>query len=173
GRSRRVRQAAAKRGRRGRLDRTGGAVARGRVPRSGRAGSVRVKKALAVATKEFRQIVRDRRTLMILLFVPAFFLLLYGYALNWDIRHVRIAGDDRDRSEESRSVVSAFTNSGYFDLVTSIDDRGIAPAMNDNDVRAVIVLPSGFSRALQTGRAAEVQVLINGDNSNSATAILG
>src|SRR5262249_2195285 len=65
------------------------------------------------------------------------------------------------------------TNSGYFDLVTSIDDRGIAPAMNDNDVRAVIVLPSGLSRALQTGRAAEVQVLINGDNSNSATAILG
>ncbi len=45
-------------------------------------------KALAVAVKEFRQIGRDRRTLMILLFVPAFFLLVYGYALNFDIRNI-------------------------------------------------------------------------------------
>ena len=55
-------------------------------------------KALAVARKELRQIVRDRRTLVILLVLPVFFLLLYGYALNWDIRHVRIAVDDRDHS---------------------------------------------------------------------------
>ena len=51
----------------------------------------------AVGRKEFRQILRDRRTLMILLFVPAFFLLLYGYALNFDIRHVALAVDDRDQ----------------------------------------------------------------------------
>lgn len=130
-------------------------------------------KALAVATKEFRQIVRDRRTLMILLFVPAFFLLLYGYALNWDIRHVRIAVDDRDHTAESRSIVSGFVNSGYFDLVASIDDRDITPLMNGNDVRAVVVLPSGLSRELRSGGLAAVQVLINGDNANSATAILG
>ena len=48
-------------------------------------------KALSVGRKEVRQILRDRRTLLILLFVPAFFLLLYGYALNWDIRDVRLA----------------------------------------------------------------------------------
>ena len=46
-------------------------------------------KALAVYRKELRQISRDQRTLLILVFVPAFFLLLYGYALNFDIRHVR------------------------------------------------------------------------------------
>ena len=57
-----------------------------------------MRKALSVGRKEVRQILRDRRTLLILLFVPAFFLLLYGYALNWDIRHVRLAVDDRDRS---------------------------------------------------------------------------
>jgi ABC-2 type transport system permease protein len=53
-----------------------------------------MRKTVAVALKEFRQIARDTRTLMILLFVPVFFLLLYGYALNWDIRHVRVAVDD-------------------------------------------------------------------------------
>ena len=64
-----------------------------------------------------RQIGRDRRTLLILLFVPAFFLLVYGYALNFDIRHVRIAVQDNDRSTASRDVISSFVNSGYFDLV--------------------------------------------------------
>ena len=69
---------------------------------------------LAVSRKELHQIARDRRTLMILLFVPAFFLLVYGYALSWDIRNIPMAVDDRDRSADSRSLVSAFTNSGYF-----------------------------------------------------------
>ena len=110
-----------------------------------------MRKAGAVARKEFRQIARDRRTLMILLFIPAFFLLLYGYALNWDIRHVRIAVDDRDRTAESRSIISAFVNSGYFDLVASIDATRIEPLMNGNDVRAIVVIPPGLGRDLRRG----------------------
>ena len=55
-------------------------------------------KTRAVAIKELRQIVRDRRTLLILLFVPAFFLLVYGYALNFDVRHIRLGVQDNDRS---------------------------------------------------------------------------
>ena len=53
-------------------------------------------KTVAVARKELSQIRRDRRTLLILLFVPAFFLLIYGYALNFDIRNVRLALQDND-----------------------------------------------------------------------------
>ena len=53
-------------------------------------------KILAVGAKEMRQILRDRRTLLILLFIPAFFLLLYGYALSFDIRNVHLAVQDRD-----------------------------------------------------------------------------
>ena len=132
-----------------------------------------MRKALAVGVKEFRQIARDTRTLLILLFVPAFFLLLYGYALNWDIRHIRIAVDDRDRSVESRSIVSAFVNSGYFDLVSMVAEREIGPLMDDNDVRAVIVIPDGLGRALQNGRPTPVQVLLNGDNANTATTVMG
>src|SRR5256885_15239124 len=132
-----------------------------------------MRKAIAVSRKEFRQIVRDRRTLTILLFVPAFFLLLYGYALNFDIRHVRLAIDDRDRTAESRSIVSAFVNSGYFDLVASIDTTQVARLMNTNEVRAVIVIPSGLGRALRTGARVPVQVLLNGDNANTATTAMG
>ena len=64
-------------------------------------------KALAVYRKELRQISRDRRTLTTIIFVPAFFLLLYGYALNWDIRHITLAVQDRDATPQSRALVFA------------------------------------------------------------------
>ena len=132
-----------------------------------------MRKTLAVARKEFRQIVRDGRTLAILLVVPVFFLLLYGYALNWDIRHVRLAVDDRDHTPESRSLVSAFVNSGYFDLVASITGAETDRLMDRNDVRAILVIPSGLGRAVRTGRPVAVQVLLNGDNANTATTVMG
>jgi drug efflux transport system permease protein len=131
-----------------------------------------MKKAAAVARKEFRQIARDKRTLMILLFVPVFFLLLYGYALNWDIRHVRLAVEDRDHTPESRSIISAFVNSGYFDLVASVDAARITPLMDSNEVRVVIVIPPDLGRSLQTGKRVAVQVLVNGDNANTATTAM-
>lgn len=131
-------------------------------------------KAAAVAKKELRQIVRDVRTLWILLFVPAFFLLLYGYALNWDIRHVPLAVIDRDRSADSRLLVSAFTNSTFFDAVAAPVSVTDAERLIDRGtVRAVLVIPEGTSRELRAGRPATVQVVVNGDNATTATAVLG
>jgi ABC-2 type transport system permease protein len=132
-----------------------------------------IRKTMAVARKEFRQIVRDTRTLTILLVVPVFFLLLYGYALNFDIRHVRLAIDDRDHTVESRSLAAAFVNSGYFDLVAAISDADATRLMDRNDVRAILVIPSGLGRAVRTHRSAPVQVLLNGDNANTATTVMG
>jgi ABC-2 type transport system permease protein len=131
-------------------------------------------KALAVGKKEFRQIVRDRRTLMILLFIPVFFLLLYGYALNFDIKHVALAVEDRDQSTESRSLVNAFVNSGYFDLVTTFHSEAeLQRLMDGNRVRAALVIPEQTGRALRRGDRAPVQVIINGDNANTAATVLG
>ena len=130
-------------------------------------------KAIAVAVKEFRQIARDRRTLMILLFVPAFFLLLYGYALNFDIRNVPLGVQDNDRSRVSREVISAFVNSGYFELVRDLaDDRDVADVLNRGTVRAVLVIPGGFGRDVREGRPTALQVLISGDNANTATTVM-
>jgi ABC-2 type transport system permease protein len=132
-----------------------------------------MRKALSVGRKEVRQILRDRRTLLILLFVPAFFLLLYGYALNWDIRDIRLAVDDRDRSAESRALVSAFVNSGYFDLAATVERASDTSRLMDrNDVRAVLVIPAGYARDLRAGRSVPVQVLLNGDNANTATTVM-
>jgi drug efflux transport system permease protein len=133
-----------------------------------------MRRALAVYRKELRQIVRDRRTLLILVFVPVFFLLLYGYALNFDIRHVRLAVQDRDGTPESRALVSAFVNSSYFDLVATVYSAEEMERLLDlNDARAVLVIPEGFQREIAAGRPAPVQVILNGDNANTATTVMG
>jgi len=133
-----------------------------------------MRKAMSVGRKEVRQILRDRRSLMVLLFVPAFFLLVYGYALNWDIRHVRLAVEDRDRSAASRSLTSAFVNSGYFDLVADVRSPGqITELMNTGSARAIVVIPYGLQRDLLAGRTVPVQVLLDGDNANTATTVMG
>ena len=133
-----------------------------------------MRKALAVYRKELRQISRDRRTLTTIVFVPAFFLLLYGYALNFDIRHIALAVQDRDGTPQSRALVSAFVNSGYFDRVADVYSPAELDRLLDlNTARAALVIPEGFSRDLLNGRMPQVQFLINGDNANTATTVMG
>jgi ABC-type Na+ efflux pump permease subunit len=133
-----------------------------------------MRKALAVGIKEFRQIRRDRRTLMILLFIPVFFLLLYGYALNFDIKHVRLAVEDRDYSPESRRLVSAFVNSTYFDQVAAVTaDAEVNDLMDRDRIRAALIIPQGLGRDLVRGVPTSVEVLINGENSTTAATVLG
>jgi ABC-2 type transport system permease protein len=128
----------------------------------------------AVALKELRQIGRDRRTLLILMFVPAFFLLVYGYALNFDIRHVGLAVQDNDRSTGSRELISAFVNSGYFDVVDDVlSDEAIMRVIDRNQARAVLVVPARFGADAATGRPTQVQLIVNGDNANTATTVVG
>ena len=133
-----------------------------------------MKRAWAVSLKELRQIVRDRRTLVILLFIPAFFLFLYGYALNFDIRHVTLAVQDRDGSVESRELLARFTSSTYFDIAAIVrSDAELDAVMDRGEARAALVIPEGFARRLQRGETAEVQVILDGDNANTATTVLG
>ena len=133
-----------------------------------------MRKTLAVGRKEFRQIARDRRTLMVLLFVPAFFLLLYGYALSFDVRNIQLAIHDRDRSQASRELVNAFLASGYFQLAADVSSsREYEDMIDRGSARAALVIPAGLERDLLTGRRVPVQVIINGDNSNTATTVMG
>jgi ABC-2 type transport system permease protein len=128
----------------------------------------------AVAAKELHQIARDPRTLLILLFVPAFILLIYGYALNFDIRNIPLAVQDRDRSTGSRELVSAFVNSGYFDLAGYLDDDAeVERRVDRNEVRAVLVIPARFERDLSAWRPVAVQVIVDGDNANTASTVMG
>lgn len=128
----------------------------------------------AVAIKEFRQIVRDRQSLLVVLFLPAFFLLLYGYALNFDIRHIAMVVQDRDGSAESRDLVARFVASTYFDHVGSVlTDAEVEQALDAGQARVALVIPEGFGRARRAGDDAPLQVLLAGDNANTASTVLG
>ena len=78
--------------------------------------------------------------------LPAFFLFLYGYALNFDIRHVALGVQDRDDTPESRELVASFVRSTYFDEVASIrSERDMQELMDRGTVRAALVIPEGFA----------------------------
>jgi ABC-2 type transport system permease protein len=129
-------------------------------------------KALAVARKELRQIARDRRTLMVLLFIPLLFLLLFGYALNWDVRHIPLAVSDQDHTTQSRDIVSAFVQSTYFDLVGGVTTQQIDGVIDRSDARAVLVIPRDTGRRIENGLRAPVQLIIDGDDATTATTVL-
>jgi ABC-2 type transport system permease protein len=133
-----------------------------------------MRKILAVARKEFRQAYRDPISLGMLLGIPAMMLLLYGYALNFDVRHVRLGLQDLDRTQASRDFVAGFTHSSYFDLLLDLP-AGADPGsyLERGTVRAVIVIPQGYERDLARGRTVEVQLLLDGTDSNLAGTVLG
>jgi ABC-2 type transport system permease protein len=133
-----------------------------------------MRKAIAVGRKEFRQISRDRRSLLVLLFVPALFLLLYGYALNFDVQNVALAVHDLDHTPASRELVSSFVNSGYFRVVRDVaSPREIDEIIDMGEARAVLVVPARFQEHMLSGHRVPVQVIVNGDNSNTATTVMG
>jgi ABC-2 type transport system permease protein len=128
----------------------------------------------AVAIKELRQIRRDQRTLTILTVIPTLFLFLYGYALNFDIRHIALAIEDRDGTADSRALIAQFARSTYFDVVaTPLTDAEADTLVDRGTARVVLVIPSEFTSTVRGGGTAEVQVIIDGDNANTATTVLG
>ncbi|HXG39108.1 MAG TPA: ABC transporter permease [Bacteroidota bacterium] len=124
--------------------------------------------------KEFRQIRRDKRALGILIFLPAFLLMMVGYALNFDVKHLSVAVYDEDKSSASRAFITHLTNSEYLDFTTTLTDRRHVDRMlEEGDAKIVVVIPPTFSRELQAGHEATVQILFDGMNSNTATTALG
>ncbi len=128
----------------------------------------------AVVVKELRQIRRDPFSLLILIAFPAFMLVLYGFALNFDVRHVRLAVQDRDRSPRSRELIASFTHSTYFDLVaTPAAGEDLARLTELRVARAVLVIPEGFGREVSAGKTAMIQLLLDGADSTTAATVLG
>jgi ABC-2 type transport system permease protein len=133
-----------------------------------------VRRLLAVVVKEVRQIRRDPFSLLMLVALPALMLVLYGFALNFDVRHVRLAVQDRDKSAASRDLVSAFVHSTDFDLVAAPEAGSDLDRLTETHVaRAILVIPEGYGDALAAGRSAPVQLLLDGADSTTATTVLG
>jgi ABC-2 type transport system permease protein len=126
-----------------------------------------------VVRKELRQIRRDPRTLVLLLAMPIFLLIMYGYALNFDVKHIKLALCDQDRSRTSREFAGIFLHTEYFDLVKTIPDPASIDALIDRGLaKTGLVIPHGFGADIAAGRSPAVQVLLDGsDPTSGATAV--
>ncbi len=132
-----------------------------------------IRRTLAVAMKEFMQLRRDWRTALALLGMPTVLLLIYGFALSFDVRHVRLAVVDLDGSRAAREVERAFVRSGFFDLVhRGADSRAIDPLLDSGRAQAALVVPGGFASALAAGRPGSLQFVLDGSDSQMATTVL-
>ena len=135
---------------------------------------MRPRQTLAVARKELRQAARDPLSLAMLLGLPTLMLVMYGFAINFDVRHVRLAVQDRDKSAASREFVAAFVNSTYFDLAADVlPGTDLERLLETRVAKAVLVIPEGYARDLQSGRTAQAQLLLDGADANTATTVLG
>jgi ABC-2 type transport system permease protein len=124
--------------------------------------------------KEFLQLRRDPRMLPIIFIAPILQLVIIGYAVTFDVKNISLAICDFDRSQMSREFYQSFESSGYFNIEYFIDDISQVDYYLDKTLaNIVIVIPKDFSKNISKGRAAKVQVLLDGADANSANISMG
>ena len=110
----------------------------------------------------------------IIFIVPILQSLIFGYAVTTDVNTVATVVLDRDNSVESRDLIAAFAHSGYFDVKRYLESEGeIDGVMNHGDAVAVLHIENGFERAINQGRTAPMQIIIDGVDSNTAGIVAG
>jgi ABC-2 type transport system permease protein len=129
---------------------------------------------LAVARKEFIQILRDARSLFIVVIMPVTLMLLFGYGVSLDLKGLPIYVYDRDGSRQSQDLLKHFQASEYFNIVRVVNNYpALTRALDDGSARMGIVVPWDFSQRLHDGRPAQVQALVDGTDDNTANVLIG
>lgn len=127
----------------------------------------------ALLRKEVKQALRDRRMRIVIFISPLIQLLLFGYAVNTDVRDIRTVVCDRADSSISRGVTDAFQASGYFRIVQRTRDLRIAEALVDRGgAQVILVFPERFSWNLHRGQIADLQMIVEGTDSIVASNAL-
>ncbi len=125
---------------------------------------------LAMARKEWLQLKRDPRSMVLAFVLPLFLLLFFGYAITWDVKDIRLAVLDQDGTRASRDLVEAFVASGYFTVRDYLPaERRVDEELVDGRVTGVLTIPPQFNRDLDAGRDPAVQLLLDGSDANTAT----
>jgi ABC-2 type transport system permease protein len=133
-----------------------------------------ITRLLAVAKKEILHILRDTRSLGIVIVMPVTLMLLFGYGVNLDLKRIPIYVYDQDGSQQSHDLVMRFQASEYFRIVRAVDNNAeIARALDSGAARMGFVIPWDFSRRLTHGGAVNVQAVVDGTDNNTANVLMG
>ncbi|MBK7105962.1 MAG: ABC transporter permease [Ignavibacteriae bacterium] len=126
----------------------------------------------AIAKKELKQLSRDTRMLFIIFFFPVVLLIIFGYAINFDVKHIKIAVYDLDKSNYTREYINGLISSEYFTLITYVENESdIKRLLDEKIVQTAVVFPHDLSRKLNSKQEVKVQFLIDGVDGTTANAI--
>lgn len=129
---------------------------------------------LPLTRKETLHILRDPRSLYLAIVLPVVLLILFGYAITFDVRHIPVGIVDQDSSSLSRDFISRVKGSEYLDLIyLSNSSAGIESLLDKGKVKIILVIPHRFSRNLSKGKDTPLQLLIDGSDNNTAQIGLG
>ena len=128
---------------------------------------------LCMLKKEIIQTLRDPRMRFILFVIPAVQTVIFGYAVNTDVRQIRTAIFDQDNSIESRDIAARLVRSGYFQVTEHIRQEGrVRELLDRGEVKAVFRMNRGMGETLRGGRTAPLQLILDGTDSNTAGIVL-
>ena len=123
----------------------------------------------ALIAKEFRHLGRDRRTLAVVLALPVLQMILFAYAISFDVKNVSTIVIDQDRTPASAAYLRSYASSDFFHVVGTADDLSDVDRIFDhNEARIAVVVPSGFGRSLAAGEQASVAVYLDGSEPTAA-----
>ncbi|MCZ7545814.1 MAG: ABC transporter permease [Anaerolineae bacterium] len=124
-----------------------------------------LKRIWSVMQKEFIEIFRDRRTLMIQLLIPVVQLILFGYAVETQVDHLPTVVADYSRDNQSRAFIEALQNTGYFDIADYVaGEKEVIDAIDRSDARAGVVIQAGFAAGIARRTTPQVLILIDGSD---------
>ena len=127
----------------------------------------------ALIVKEFIQLMRDRITLAIVVFMPLAQLLIFGFAINTDIKHLPTVIFDQSRTQESRSMINSLTSSNYFDVARYAGSvKEVDETVESGRAKVGIVFPPDYASRIKGGRQTSVQVIIDATDNLSASSAL-
>ncbi len=128
---------------------------------------------VSIIRKEFIQILRDPRTLALVLVIPVMQLVLLGYAATNDVRNLPLAVIDQDRSAASRALLDAYRAADYFRLEVEVDsEEDLRRLIDHGQARAGMIIPPDYSRRLRAGEQAQVAFILDGSDPTVASTSL-
>ena len=133
-----------------------------------------LRRTLAIARAEWLLNRRDPRSLGVIFVLPVLLLILYGYGLNFDLHHLRVAVQDLDRSELSREIIQRAAASDYFDFVAEVrDNREISSLLRSRRALMVLVIPPGFAADVAALKQGRLQLVVDGSDAVTAGTAIG
>lgn len=128
---------------------------------------------IPIARKEFIHIRRDPRSLMIIILMPVLQILLYGYAIDMDVKDISLGVLDESRTPASRELLRQFVASGYFVQTAQIERRAqIEDYFRRREIKAALVIPHDYASSIKEQFVTPVQILVDGSDSNTGSVVL-